>query len=74
MAKGYNLLKDYENKDSAFWKNVILSDESKFNLFGSDGRQMVWRKVNKENLLPTVKHGVVLWWYGAATHTMELEI
>ena len=36
-------------------------DESKFNLFGSDGKVMVWR-VSKEEFppactVPTVKHG-----------------
>lgn len=43
-----------------FWNKVIFSDESKFNVFGSDGRRMVWRKKNAEmlpqNLVPTVKH------------------
>lgn len=59
--KRLQFVKDYENKDEEFWKNVIFSDESKFNLFGSDGRQMVWRKpntaLNKANLCPTIKHG-----------------
>ena len=39
-----------------------------FNIFGSDGRHMVWRKKNQEleskNLIPTVKHGdggVLVW-------------
>ncbi|GFV06711.1 transposable element Tcb2 transposase [Trichonephila clavipes] len=29
-----------------FWNEVIFSDESKFNIFGSDGCRMVWRKPN----------------------------
>jgi Transposase len=49
------------NKSKEFWNNVIWSDECKFVIFGSAGRQLVWRKVNtelqKENLVPTVKHG-----------------
>lgn len=51
-----------------FWKNVIFSDESKFNIFGSDGQCYVWRKPNSEllpqNTIPTVKHGggsVLVW-------------
>ncbi|GFV27729.1 transposable element Tc1 transposase [Trichonephila clavipes] len=51
-----------------FWKKVIFSDESKFNIFGSDGRRTVWRKPNTaldpKNLRPTVKHGgvsVMVW-------------
>ncbi|GBM70248.1 Transposable element Tc1 transposase [Araneus ventricosus] len=49
------------DKDISFWESVIFVDESKFNIFGSDGRITVWRKPNKEinlkNLLPTVEHG-----------------
>ncbi|GBM76860.1 hypothetical protein AVEN_3914-1 [Araneus ventricosus] len=45
----------------SFWESVIFVDESKFNILGSDGRIIVWRKPNEElkpkNLLPTVKHG-----------------
>ena len=29
---------EYQNASSEFWENVIFSDESKFNIFGSDGR------------------------------------
>ncbi|GFW61058.1 transposable element Tc1 transposase [Trichonephila clavipes] len=51
---------DQLQKDN-FWKKVIFSDESKFNIFGSDGRRTVWRKSNTvldpKNLRPTVKHG-----------------
>jgi hypothetical protein len=35
----------YVNKHIDFWK---CSDESKFNIFGSDGPQYVWRKSKKE--------------------------
>ncbi|GFT39113.1 transposable element Tc1 transposase [Trichonephila clavipes] len=55
-------------KTDNFWKKVIFSDESKFNIFGSDGRRTVWRKPNTaldpKNLHPTVKHGgvsVMVW-------------
>ncbi|GBM90045.1 Transposable element Tc1 transposase [Araneus ventricosus] len=48
-------------KDISLWESVIFVDESKFNIFGSDGRIGVWRKPNEElnpkNLLPTVEHG-----------------
>jgi hypothetical protein len=56
------------NKTMDFWENIIFSDESKFNIFGSDGRKFVWKKCNaeldKQNLQPTVKHGgghVMVW-------------
>ncbi|GFU80795.1 uncharacterized protein TNCV_515221 [Trichonephila clavipes] len=44
-----------------FWNEVIFSDESRFNIFGSDGRRMVSRKPNTshhpKHTIPTVKHG-----------------
>ena len=51
----------YRKKPLGFWNNEIWSNESKFNLFGSDGKVMVWR-LTKEELeprctVPTVKHG-----------------
>lgn len=56
------------NKSNEFWKRVIFTDESKYQIFGSDGRKFVWRKANTEvdpkNLTPTVKHGggsVLVW-------------
>ena len=40
---------------------IIFSDEFKFNLFGSDGKEYCWRRPGEEfsarNLKPTVKHG-----------------
>ncbi len=29
-------------KDSSYWNSVIFCDESKFNLFGSNGKVMIW--------------------------------
>ncbi|GBM96206.1 Transposable element Tc1 transposase [Araneus ventricosus] len=56
------------NKPETYWNNVLFADESKFNIFGSDGRIMVWRRKNKElnpkNLVGTVKYdggGVLVW-------------
>jgi hypothetical protein len=58
----------YILRDQRFWNNVLFTDESKFNLFGSDGRVKVWRKPNTEldikNTTSTVKHGggsVMVW-------------
>lgn len=51
----------YREKPLDFWNHVIWSDESKFNLFGSDGKVMVWRttseELNPKCTVPTVKHG-----------------
>lgn len=49
---------DWEEED---WRMVSFADESKFNLFGSDGRQYCRRRPNEEllprNVKKTVKHG-----------------
>lgn len=51
-----------------YWKQVLWSDESKFNMFRSDGKTMVWRTTTEEFdpkcTVPTVKHGggsVMIW-------------
>jgi hypothetical protein len=46
----------YVNKPIDFWETVLFSDESKFNMLGSDGPQYVWGGDTK-NVIPTVKHG-----------------
>ena len=42
------------------WNNVLFADESKLNIFVSDGHIIVWRRKNEElnpkNLVGTVKH------------------
>lgn len=60
--------KTYATKPINFWKNVLWSDESKFNRFGSDGKRIVWRPPNKQHhpmyTVKTVKHGggsVMVW-------------
>ena len=54
-------VKTYIDKENSFWDKVIFSDESKFNIFGSDGQNYMWRKPNTElairHLHQTVKHG-----------------
>lgn len=60
--------KQYCNASPEFWTKVIFTDESKYNVFGSDGRHLVWRKpgeaLKQRNLRATVKHGggsVMVW-------------
>jgi transposase len=58
----------YQDKPQTFWNRVLWSDESKFNLFQSDGMVRVWRKPSeaykKQCLQPTIKYGggsVMVW-------------
>ncbi len=50
-----------------WWNSEIFSDESKYNIFGSDGYQRVWRSPNtefKENTIATLKRGggnIMIW-------------
>lgn len=67
-VKRLNFARMHINKSPEFWKSILWSDESKFNLFGCDGRGKVWRSegeaMRTECLRPTVKHGggnVMVW-------------
>ena len=60
-GKRLEYARTYREKPLGYWDHVLWSDESKFNLFGSDGKVMVWR-TSKEALdpictVPTVKYG-----------------
>ncbi|GFS80261.1 transposable element Tcb1 transposase [Trichonephila clavipes] len=59
--KRLDFAKSCVNLSDEFGNTVIFSNETKFNIFGSDGRQYVWRKPNteleKQHLTPTMKHG-----------------
>lgn len=73
QRKRLQFANEYIKKDLNFWKTVLFTDESKFNIFGCDGRGKIWRKRNEEmkmvNLVPTVKHrgGHVIVWGSMAT-------
>lgn len=63
-----------------FWKRVLYTDESKYNIFGSDGKRRVWRKENTalhpKHLNMMVKHGgrnVLVWGCCAASGVGSLE-
>ncbi|GFS94471.1 transposable element Tcb2 transposase [Trichonephila clavipes] len=60
-VKRLKFTKEHILKPQQFWNEVIFGDESKFNIFGSDGRRMVRRKPNTshhpKHTTPTVKHG-----------------
>ncbi|XP_077296695.1 transposable element Tc1 transposase [Arctopsyche grandis] len=62
-----NWAKKFINWTEMDWRRVIFSDESKFNLFGSDGIHYVRRRsggrLSEECIQPTVKHraGQMVW-------------
>ncbi len=59
---------DKQTKEMDYWSHSLWSDETKINLFGSDGVKRVLRKpgeeCKKKCVLPTVKHGdgIVMVW------------
>ena len=38
----------HKDHDASYWRRMLFSDESKFNRLGSDGRQYVRRRKDKE--------------------------
>lgn len=69
---------DNLSKSMNYWNHVMWSDETKINLFGSDGVQHVWRggeEYHENCVLLTVKHGggsIMVWGCMSAAGTGEL--
>ncbi|CAB5373445.1 unnamed protein product [Rhizophagus irregularis] len=62
------LVSRYRNWTIEDWHKVVWSDESKFMIFGSDGREWCWRDPNlplkPQHVKPTVKFGggsIMIW-------------
>jgi len=60
--------KSHENWEVEDWKNVVWSDETKFNLLNSDGKEYYWTNkpgiLTPESVKPTLKYGggsVMIW-------------
>ncbi len=58
----------HADKDEDYWDSILWSDETKINVFGTDGFKTVWRRKDEEYkekcMVPTVKHGggsVLMW-------------
>ncbi len=71
---------DKKTKDMDYWNHVMWSNETKINLFGSDGVKRVWQQPGEEYkdkcVLPTVNHGggsVMVWGCMSAAGTEELQ-
>ncbi len=74
------LAEDKQTKDMDYWNHVLWSDETKINVFGSDGVKRVWRQPGEEYkdkcVLPKVKNGggsVMAWGCMSAAGTEELQ-
>jgi hypothetical protein len=59
-SKRLKYVKMYRDEDMEFWKNILRSEECQFNIFGSDGKVIVWRTPKEEYAsmctVPTVKY------------------
>ncbi len=71
---------DKQTKDMDYWNHVLWSDETKINVFGSDGVKRVWHQPGEEYkdkcVLPTVKYAggsVVVWGCMSAAGTGEMQ-
>ncbi|VVC29076.1 Ribonuclease H-like domain,Transposase IS30-like HTH domain [Cinara cedri] len=75
--KRFAFARDNLHQSDNFWNKVIFTDESRFNIFGSDGKRFVWRKANTEmepkNLQPTVKYGGGSTNFAASAETMGIK-
>ncbi len=54
---------DKKTKDIDYWNHFLWSDETKINLFGSDGVKCVWRQPGEE-----YKWHFSTAWYGTVRH------
>ncbi len=69
----------HADKDEDYWDSILWSDETKINVFGTDGFKTVWRRKGEEykekRMVPTVKHGggsVLMWGCMSAAGVGEL--
>jgi len=68
MLRRLNFARKYKNWTIEDWKKIIWSDECKFILVDSNGRQYCWKKSNepldKRHIKPTIKFGggnIMVW-------------
>uniref|UniRef100_A0A8C6NVL2 Transposase Tc1-like domain-containing protein n=1 Tax=Nothobranchius furzeri TaxID=105023 RepID=A0A8C6NVL2_NOTFU len=71
--------KQHLKKPSQFWNNILWTDETKINLYQSDGKRRVWRRKgtahDPKHTTSSVKHGagsVMVWACMAASGTSSL--
>ncbi len=61
---------DMQTKDMDYWNHVLWSDETKINLFGSDGVKRLWRKSGEEYKDKCLAYIQAWWWecHGLGLH------
>ena len=61
QIKRMNCAKKYKNEPIALWKNILFTDEIKFEIFGVKKPSKIWRSVNEEFkdkcVAKTIKYG-----------------
>ncbi len=59
-----------QTKDMDYWNHVLWSDETKINLFGSDGVKRLWRKSGEEYKDKCLAYIQAWWWecHGLGLH------
>ena len=69
----------HADKDEDYWDYILWSDETKIDVFGTDGFKTVWchngEEYKSKCMVPTVKHGggsVLLWGWMSAAGVWEL--
>ncbi len=69
----------HADKDEDYWDSILWSDETKINVFGTDGFKTVWHRKGEEYkekcMVPEVKHGggsVLMWGCMSAAGVGEL--
>ena len=76
IADRLRLGMEWSNWTNKMWEKIIFSDETKINLFSSDGRIKVWLKSKKDFLLriacPQLNFLVDQLWYGDVCHIKVL--
>ncbi|KAL1258939.1 hypothetical protein QQF64_009516, partial [Cirrhinus molitorella] len=77
QKKCKQFVEDKQTKDMDYWNHVLWSDETKINLFGSDGVKGLWRQPGEEYKDKcAVKHGggsVMVWGCMSVAGTGELQ-
>ncbi len=69
----------HADKDEDYWDSILWSDETKINVFGTDGFKTAWHRKGEEYkekcMVPTVNHGggsVLMWGCMSAAGVGEL--